>query len=80
MGQRRERRAAMRAALNRRPIEHEARRRRLERHRQAGEPRPRRPQRERLRHVGVLNGPAVPREAAPDCSADPSNPSSISRG
>jgi hypothetical protein len=48
------------------PVEHKARRGRLERRRNRGHPGPHIPQRERLLHVCVLDRLAVPSDAVPD--------------
>ena len=75
-----ERDAALAHRAIERPVEREARRRRLEGDRHAGDRRPDVPQRERRRHVRVLNRPAVAREAGPDASRRPSKRSRTSRG
>ena len=63
---RRERDAALAHGADRFPVQRKAGRRRLEGGRQPGDRRPHIPQRERRRHVRVLDRPAVAREAGPD--------------
>src|SRR5215472_13196124 len=66
MGQRREAGTLRANGAERRPVQNEARRWRLECDRRAGDRRPDIPERERLFYVGVLHRPAVPRDPRPD--------------